>query len=103
MLWIQIKSVLFLIGNLLFHEGDATEKCASSTVFSPDHDMGSNNEVSKFYCVCFFLFTLATLFFEGWFGGPAVGMYKQVFPPSNNQVCKKKSPNKEMLKYLVFS
>ena len=51
---LKIKSALFLIGNLLFHEGNATEKCASSSVFAPEHGVGSNKEVSKSYLHMFF-------------------------------------------------
>ena len=75
--WIKIKkSALFLIGNLLFHEGNATKKCASSKVFALDHGVGSviKKLVNLIY-MWFFFFTLATLLFERWFGGPPVGVY----------------------------
>ena len=53
---IKIKSALFLIENLFFHKGNVTEKCTSSSVFSPDHDVASDKEVSKSYYIRFFHF-----------------------------------------------
>ena len=90
---IKIKSVLFMIGNLLFHEENATQICASSNVFTPDHGVGNVKEVSKSY--------LHMVFFLR-FGRPP--LWKMVqrttyrgsqFLRFNNEVCKKKSPEKE--------
>ena len=97
--WIKIKSALFQIGKLLFHEGNVTEKCASSSVFAPDHDVGSDKKVSKSYCIRFFFH----------FGRPPLWkMVQQTCcrgvqsPPFNKQVCKKKSLNKELTRIFDF-
>ena len=88
---IKIKSVLFMIGNLLFHEGDATVHLRTSS--SQTMVWGNVKEVSKSY--------LHMVFFLR-FGRPP--LWKTVqrtscrgsqFLHSNNEVCKKNSPKKE--------
>ena len=95
--WIKIKSALFLIGNLPFHERNVTEKWMC--FFASDHDVGSDKEVSKFHFICFFFH----------FGCPP--HWKMVrwtccrsvrFFPSKNQICKRKSPNKELTRIFDF-
>ena len=71
----KLRQNIVKIGILLFHEGNATEKCASSNVFSPNHAFGSVTEVNKSYLLMVSFFTLATLFFEKWFGGSPLTLF----------------------------
>ena len=88
---IELRQKKFEI--LLFHEGNITEKCASSNIVALNLVFGRVTEVSKSYLDMVSLFTLATLLFESWFGGSPVTVYNIFF--SSNKVCKKKSSNKE--------
>ena len=75
----ELKQKSVKIGILLFHEGNATEKCASSNVFALYHAFGSVTEVNKFYLPMVSFFTLALLLFGSWFGGSPVAVYNFLF------------------------
>ena len=90
---IELRQKSVEIEILLFHEGNITEKCASSNIFALILVFGRVTEVNKSYLDMVSLFTLATLLFESWFGGSPVTVYNIFF--SSNKVCKKKSSNKE--------
>ena len=79
---------------MLFHEGNAPEKRASLSLFSPDHGVGSDREASKSYFCMIFFFTMAKMVQRTCCEGVQ-------FTPSN-QVCTKKPPNKELTRIFHF-
>ena len=97
-LWIKTKDVLFLNGNLLLwrecYSVRLRESSSSAMVWAVIRKL-----VYLIY-IWFFSFTLAAILMERWFGTTCCRGAQH--PPSINQVCKKKSPNKELTRIFDF-
>ena len=91
--WFNVKSVFFLIRNLLFHEGNTTEKCASLNVFILRKLV---NLIYIWFCFLHFVHPLL------WKMVRRTSCRGVQFLTSNSQVCKKKSASKEFNSNIWF-